>query len=79
MHNINEFGIIIYRYTIIRSIVCVYGRYTHMILVQVKNVKNKVNLDCGNTITCWLSLGGGVGGGRERGRRATQCAGVGGY
>lgn len=36
-------------YTILRSIVCVYVRLSHMILVQIKKIKNKVNLECGGT------------------------------
>lgn len=47
-------------YTILRSIVCVYVRLSHMILVKIKKIKNKVNLDFGGTITFLLSLGGGV-------------------
>lgn len=55
-------------YTILRSIVCVYVRLSHVILVQIKKIKNKVNLDCGDTITFLLSVGGGLDGvvGRSR-------------
>lgn len=48
-------------YAILRSIVCVYVRLSHMILVQIKKIKNKVSLDWGGTITFVLSLDGVVG------------------